>query len=120
LDLHDTVTVISSPAQLTESNLKILDARERKAHNMLSTLRRRTLSTPQQVVQPALANTTTRESLTRNAARRTTLFPITEEVMQLDYESRKSQWKRHSAPADLMPKDRIGFEKPAFAYPGAF
>jgi hypothetical protein len=120
LDLHDNVMVTSSSALLTESNLKMLDARERNAHNMLSTLRRRTLSTPQPVAPPALVNTTMRPSLTRNAAKRTTLFPISEEVIQLDLDSRKSQWKRHSAPADLIQRERTGFEKPVFAYPGAF
>jgi hypothetical protein len=121
LDLHDTLMVASSPPQLTESNLKILDARERKAHNMLSTLRRRTLSTPQQVAQSAHVNNTAMPgSLTRNAAKRTMPLPLSEEVMQLDLESRKSQWKRHSAPADLIPRERTGLERPVFAYPGAF
>ncbi|EKM83716.1 hypothetical protein AGABI1DRAFT_124043 [Agaricus bisporus var. burnettii JB137-S8] len=119
--LQDTSTVASSPAQLTESNLKILDARERKAHNMLSTLRRRTLSTPQQAPQSArVTNKAMPGSLTRNAAKRTTPLPLPEDVMQMDSESRKSQWKRHSAPADLIPRERTGFERPVFAYPGAF
>ncbi|KXN89842.1 hypothetical protein AN958_04846 [Leucoagaricus sp. SymC.cos] len=102
-DLQVTTTVVprtatTSPVQLTESNLKLLNARERRAHNMLSTLRRRTL----------------------NAARRTMPLPIPEDVMELNTEGRKSRWKRHSAPADLMPRDRIGFEHPVFALPGAF
>ncbi|KAF5355748.1 hypothetical protein D9756_003936 [Leucocoprinus leucothites] len=114
-------TATTSPAQLTESNLRILDARERRAHNMLSTLRRRTLSTPQQLLQTAsVGNTATPGNLTRNAARRTTPLPLPEGVMELDTEGRKSRWKRHSAPADLMPRNRIGFEHPAFALPGAF
>ncbi|KAJ3564371.1 hypothetical protein NP233_g8335 [Leucocoprinus birnbaumii] len=125
-DLQVTTTVVpriatASPAELTESNLKILDARERKAHNMLSTLRRRTLSTPQQPLQSApLLNTTMPGNLTRNAARRTTPLPIPEAVMEMDTDGRKSRWKRHSAPADLMPRDRLGFEHPVFALPGAF
>lgn len=125
-DLQVTTTVVPStttayPVQLTESNLKILDARERRAHNMLSTLRRRTLSTPQQPPQTApLVKTATSRALTKNAAMRTTLLPIPDDVMELDMAGRKSRWKRHSAPADLMPRDRTGFEHPVFALPGAF
>lgn len=125
-DLQVTTTVvprtaIAPSAQLTESNLKILDARERKAHNMLSTLRRRTLSTPQQPLQAApVVNTAMPGSLTRNAARRTMPLPLPEEVMELDMDGRKSRWKRHSAPADLMPRERVGFEHPVFVLPGAF
>jgi len=114
-------TATASPAKLTESNLKILDARERRAHNMLSTLRRRTLSMPQQPSQSAqLINDTVPRSLTKDAARRTTPVPIPQEVMELSLEDRKSRWKRHSAPADFMPKGHAGFEHPVFAYPGAF
>ncbi|KAF9454890.1 hypothetical protein P691DRAFT_654978 [Macrolepiota fuliginosa MF-IS2] len=80
-------------ASLTESNLKILDARERRAHDMLSTLRRRTLTMPS---------------------------PLPEEAVEMDMDSRKCRWKRHSAPADLMPRERIGFEHPVFALRGAF
>lgn len=114
-------TVSVSPAQLTESNLKILDARERRAHNMLSTLRRRTLSTPQQPLQSAqVINDGMPGNLTRNIVRRTTSIPVPKEVMELDMENRKTRWKRHSAPADFMPKGRVGFEHPVFAYLGAF
>lgn len=125
-DLQVTTTVVprtatASPARLTESNLKILDARERRAHNMLSTLRRRTLSTPQQPLQAVpVVNTAMPGSLTRNAARRTMPLPLPEGVMESNIDSRKSRWKRHSAPADLMPRERIGFENPVFAFPGAF
>lgn len=124
LEISTTVaqrTATASPAKLTESNLKILDARERRAHNMLSTLRRRTLSMPQQPSQPAcLIDDTVPRSLTKDAARRTTPVPIPQEVMELGLEDRKPRWKRHSAPADFMPKGHAGFEHPVFAYPGAF
>lgn len=114
-------TATASPAQLTESNLKILDARERRAHNMLSTLRRRTLSTPQQPLQSAqLINDGMPGNLTRDIVRRTTSTPVPKEGMELDMENRKTRWKRHSAPADFMPRGRVGFEHPVFAYPGAF
>lgn len=126
-DLRVTTTVVprtatASPTQLTESNLKILDARERRAHNMLSTLRRRTLSTPQQPLQTTpLVKTAGPGTLTKNAARRTMPLPLPDDVVESgSMESRKSRWKRHSAPADLMPRDRTGFEHPVFALPGAF
>lgn len=125
-DLQVTTMVVSkstftSSAQLTETNLKILDARERKAHDMLSTLRRRTLSSPLQHPQiMPIVNNVMPGSLTRNAARRTMPLPLPSEVMELDMDGRKSKWKRHSAPADLIPRDRAGFEHPVLAYPGAF
>ncbi len=125
-DPHVTTTIVpksipTSSAQLTETNLKILDARERRAHDMLSTLRRRTLSLPQQQSQiMPIVNNAMPGSLTRNAARRTMPLPLSAEVMDLDMDGRKSKWKRHSAPADLIQRERIGFEHPALAYPGAF
>jgi len=124
LEISTTVaqrSATASPAKLTESNLKILDARERRAHNMLSTLRRRTLSMPQQPSQSAqFIDDTVPRSLTRDAARRTTPLPIPQEVMELGLEDRKSRWKRHSAPADFMPKGHARFEHSVFTYPGAF
>ncbi|KAF5377693.1 hypothetical protein D9615_005231 [Tricholomella constricta] len=78
----------TSPTELSESNLFALNSRERRAHDMLSTLRRRTLAT---------------------------------EVEADGVDVRKSKWKRHSAPADLLPlRQRSGFEHPVLAHPGGF
>ncbi|KAF9569757.1 hypothetical protein CPC08DRAFT_739047 [Agrocybe pediades] len=79
-------TQTRSHADLTESNLNALNSRGQRAHDMLSTLRRRTLSTEHKAPTP----------LPR---------PI---------------WKRRSAPADMMPRGRKGFEHPVLALPGAF
>lgn len=126
-DLQVTTTVVPRTAsaaqvQLTEANLKVLNAREHRAHNMLSTLRRRTLSTPQEVHVQAVPPTDTvaPASLTKNAARRTTTLPLPEGILELSIDDRKSKWKRHSAPAELMPRERIGFEHPILSLPGAF
>jgi len=78
---------ISLP-QLPDSSLPASCSRERRAHDMLSTLRRRTLQS---------------ETPTDGA------------------DDRKTKWKRHSAPADLMPlRQRVGFEHPVLALPGGF
>lgn len=95
-DLHITTLVVprtrSPPShQLTEINLDAFNSRDQTAHNMLSTLRRRT--------SPSEQN----------------LYPRRDES-QLQH-----KWKRHSAPADLMPLHaRIGFEHPVLALPGGF
>jgi hypothetical protein len=77
----------TSPTELSESNLYALHSRERRAHNMLSTLRRRTI------------------------------VPETDDGI----DGRNMKWKRHSAPADLLPlRQRSGFEHPVLALPGGF
>ncbi|KAF9457094.1 hypothetical protein BDZ94DRAFT_268174 [Collybia nuda] len=79
-----------SPTELSESNLLALDSRERKAHDMLSTLRRRT-------------------------------FPSGHNSDTDGVGDRKLRWKRHSAPADLLPlRQRTGFEHPVFSMTGGF
>ncbi|KAG6911812.1 hypothetical protein DXG01_000059 [Tephrocybe rancida] len=81
-----------SPVELTQSNLSALDLRERRAHNMLSTLRRRTCSFERQC-----------------------------DGMEVEGGDRGAKWKRHSAPADLLPlRERAGFEHPVLALPGGF
>jgi len=85
-------TVVSSTA-LSKTNLQALESRERRAHNMLSTIRRRTVSSSQ---------------------------GITGHDMD-DIEGRKARLKRHSAPAELMAVgSRMGFEHPALTMPGGF
>jgi len=79
-----------SPTELSETNLLALDFRERKARDMLSTLKRRTL-----LSDHGLNGHDCEELDTR-------------------------KWRRHSAPADLMPKPRTGFEHPILTLPGAF
>ncbi|GLB36344.1 hypothetical protein LshimejAT787_0306320 [Lyophyllum shimeji] len=83
----------TSPTELSKSNLVALASRERKAHDMLSTLRRRTLL----------------------------LERASGEVDADGMDGRRSKWKRHSAPADLLPlRERSGFEHPVLALPGGF
>lgn len=79
--------------ELTETNLNALNSRGQRAHNMLSTLRRRTLSSEcKAVVQTS-----------------------PEEVEE------QLKWRRRSAPAELMQlRARTGFEHPVLALPGAF
>lgn len=80
---HSSTT---SPTELSAFNLCRLDSRERRAHDMLSTLRRRTLASDTDGT-----------------------------------ESRNVKWKRHSAPADLLPlRQRSGFVHPVLALPGGF
>lgn len=84
-----------SPTELSECNVNALASRERRAHDMLSTLKRRTL-TP------------------------TFDYHLTE-VETDGVDARKSKWKRHSAPADIYPfRQRTGFEHPVLALPGGF
>jgi len=61
-----------------------LQSRERRAHDMMSTLRRRTV------------------------------------LSGADEDSRKAKWKRQSAPADLIARERSGFEHPTLRLPGGF
>ncbi|KAJ7293308.1 hypothetical protein C8J57DRAFT_1111653 [Mycena rebaudengoi] len=81
-----------SPTALSESNLLALelDSRERRAKNMLSTLRKRT--GPSDDGRPHA----------------------------LDIEAIDRKWRRHSAPADLSPRARSGFEHPVLAMVGGF
>ncbi|KAK7064453.1 hypothetical protein R3P38DRAFT_2824642 [Favolaschia claudopus] len=81
-----------SPTELSESNLLALNARERRAKDMLSTLRRRTRPSENGMVSDGL--------------------------MHDDTLDRK--WKRRSAPAELSPRARSGFEHPVLAMPGGF
>ncbi|TFK40971.1 hypothetical protein BDQ12DRAFT_720699 [Crucibulum laeve] len=85
-------TATTSPTELSESNLLALDSRERKAHNMLSTLRRRTVFSE---------------------------YGSTGHNIE-EADGRRVRWKRHSAPADLMPRERIGLEHPVLLLPGGF
>ncbi|KAJ6604379.1 hypothetical protein DFH09DRAFT_1122491 [Mycena vulgaris] len=78
----------SSPTELSESNLLALNSRERRAKDMLSTLRKRTGA-----------------SETGHSA---------------DALDRTRKWKRRSAPAELSPRARSGFEHPVLAMPGGF
>ncbi|KAJ7042518.1 hypothetical protein C8F04DRAFT_80363 [Mycena alexandri] len=90
-------TSTMSPTELSESNLLALNsgdnAREKRAKDMLSTLRKRT--------RPS-----------ENGR-------LSEGPMQNDVLDRK-HWKRRSAPAELSPRARSGFEHPVFAMPGGF
>ncbi|KAJ4494328.1 hypothetical protein C8R41DRAFT_881975 [Lentinula lateritia] len=81
------------PAALSESNLNALQSRERKAKDMLSTLRRRVAPSDDGVLQG-------HESVPK---------PLLDR-----------RWKRHSAPADIAPRPRAGFEHPVLSIKGAF
>ncbi|KAF5382988.1 hypothetical protein D9757_006356 [Collybiopsis confluens] len=81
-----------SPTELTELNLQAWESRERRAKDMLSTLRRRTAA-------PSDDGTNGHEIVKPLLDRR---------------------WKRHSAPAEMVPRPRIGFEHPVLALKGAF
>ncbi|KAF8912854.1 hypothetical protein CPB84DRAFT_1670672 [Gymnopilus junonius] len=81
----------TSAAQLTESNLNAFNSRDQKAHAMLSTIRRRTLSSDFKAPPPA------------------------------EDPDAQHKWRRRSAPADIMPfRPRTGFEHPVLALPGGF
>ncbi|PPR01611.1 hypothetical protein CVT24_005762 [Panaeolus cyanescens] len=89
-------TYTPSPAKLTETNLNALNSRGQTAHNMLSTLRRRTTS---------MEHKTVNYSNSMNNA--------TKEVQY--------KWRRRSAPADLMAlHPRTDFEHPVLKMPGGF
>jgi len=84
---HTATTTVST------SNPHVLESREAKAYNMLSTIKRRTVSMAHE-----LAGSDSE-----------------------DIDGRRSKWKRHSAPADLMPlHERSGFEHPVLSLPGGF
>lgn len=85
-------TSTMSPTELSESNLLALNSRERRAKDMLSALRKRT-----------------RPSETGK---------LSDGLMHDDTLDRK--WKRRSAPAELSPRARSGFEHPVLAMPGGF
>lgn len=74
-----------SPIALSESNLLALNSRERRAKDMLSTLKKRT-----------------------------------ENGLLQDTDGLDRKWKRRSAPAELSPRVRTGFEHPVLAMPGGF
>ncbi|KAJ7783485.1 hypothetical protein DFH07DRAFT_764005 [Mycena maculata] len=80
-----------SPTELSESNLLALNSRERRAKDMLSTLRKRT--GPSQNGQPTAG--------------------YMDDILD-------RKWKRRSAPAELNPRARTGFEHPVLAMPGGF
>jgi len=83
-------TSTSSPTELSESNLLALNSRERRAKDMLFTLRKRTR--PSENGQ---------------------LTGYADEILD-------RKWKRRSAPAELSPRARSGFEHPVLALPGGF
>ncbi|KAF9480047.1 hypothetical protein BDN70DRAFT_878080 [Pholiota conissans] len=85
----------TSPVELTERNLRVFNARDtsrdQKANDMLSKLRRRTLTSE-------------------------CMFGTPTPKDEVDY-----KWRRRSAPADIMPlRPRNGFEHPVLALPGGF
>jgi len=89
-------TATMSPTKLSESNLVALNSRERRAKDMLSTLKRRTL--------PADHD-----------------FGWKSRVQETVESDRKLRWKRHSAPADFASgRERSGFEHPVLLLPGGF
>ncbi|THU94846.1 hypothetical protein K435DRAFT_779265, partial [Dendrothele bispora CBS 962.96] len=79
-----------SPTELSESNVNALDSRERRARNMLSTIRRRMLPSE---------------------------TGLNGHDLELP-DQRK--WKRRSAPAEFSPRPRSGFEHPVLSMPGGF
>ncbi|KAJ7357091.1 hypothetical protein DFH08DRAFT_771514 [Mycena albidolilacea] len=80
-----------SPTELSESNLLALNSRERRAKDMLSTLRKRT---------------------------RPSENGLPDGLSHDDPIDRK--WKRRSAPAELSPRARSGFAHPVLSMPGGF
>ncbi|KAJ7130087.1 hypothetical protein C8R43DRAFT_896310 [Mycena crocata] len=84
-------TSSASPTALSESNLLALNSRERRAKDMLSTLRKRTRPS-----ENGMPDGSKDDSI-------------------LD-----RKWKRRSAPAELSPRARSGFEHPVLAMPGGF
>lgn len=97
--LQITTTVVPrssslSPTELSEINLLALDSRQRRAQDMLSTIRRRTI--------PSDLGLNGRDGDAFSEAN----------------DDRK--FRRQSAPADLFPRPRTGFEHPILKLPGAF
>ncbi|EPQ60888.1 hypothetical protein GLOTRDRAFT_113401 [Gloeophyllum trabeum ATCC 11539] len=88
-------TSTTSPVDLTESNLQALTARARKASDMLSTLRRRTVELHLDA-----------HSLQGLNGR--------------DVEDDRKSGRRHSAPAELVQRRREGFMHPVLDLPGGF
>lgn len=82
-----------SPTELSESNLQALDSRERRAKNMLSALRRR--------VAPSDDGLNGHEP-------------------PQSAHNRDVRWKRRSAPGEIAPRPRTGFEHPVLSLPGGF
>lgn len=82
-----------SPTELSETNLLALDSRQRRAREMLSALKRRTIPSDKG----------------RNGR---------DDAMSEASDDRK--FRRQSAPADLFPRPRTGFEHPILKLPGAF
>lgn len=86
-------TATICPTTVSTTNPRVLESREAKAYNMLSTIKRRTVSMAHE--------------LTGSDSE--------------DVDGRRTKWKRHSAPADLMPlHERSGFEHPVLSLPGGF
>lgn len=86
-------TATICPTTVSTTNPHALESREAKAYNMLSTIKRRTVSMAHELAGSDLD----------------------------DIDGRRSKWKRHSAPADLMPlHERSGFEHPVLSLPGGF
>lgn len=99
--LQITTTVVPrsaslSPTELNETNLLALDSRQRRARDMLSTLRRRTVPS----------------DLGLNGRDNDTFSEVTED----------RKYRRQSAPADLdlLHRPRAGFEHPVLSLPGGF
>ncbi|KAF9535831.1 hypothetical protein CPB83DRAFT_901499 [Crepidotus variabilis] len=94
-DMHVTTMLVpknhtTSPTELTESNLNALNFRGQKAHNMLSTLKRRTASID-------------------------ALFPVLPRLHGED-----TKWRRNSAPPDMACRPRLGFKHPVLIMAGGF
>lgn len=88
-----TVSDLRVTTTVSTTSTHALESREAKAYNMLSTIKRRTVSMAHE-----LAGSDSE-----------------------DIDGRRSKWKRHSAPADLMPlHERFGFEHPVLSLPGGF
>jgi len=99
--LQITTTVVPrsaslSPTKLNETNLLALNSRQRRARDMLSTLRRRTVPS----------------DLGLNGRDNDTFGEVTED----------RKYRRQSAPADLdlLHRPRAGFEHPVLSFPGGF
>jgi len=85
-------TSTMSPTELSESNLLALNSRERRAKDMLSTLRKRTRPSENGMLSDG---------------------PMHDDTLD-------RKWKRRSAPAELSPRARSGFAHPVLAMPGGF
>jgi hypothetical protein len=94
LPKSDTTLIVPHTATICPTtNPHALESREAKAYNMLSAIKRRTVAMAYELAGSDLE----------------------------DIDGRRSKWKRHSAPADLMPlHERSGFEHPVLSLPGGF